>query len=288
MALNRPGTHVNVQIRHRKGMWRLEYLPTSMKKNTNSSDSAPKLKRVAPAPASARRGVSRTSPTAAAASGDISAPGGIEDIREAVSRLKRERILATAVELFHQNGLNNTTLEAVAERMNVTKPFIYSHFKSKNELLAEICAQGIRAALEALNRVVASTGSATEKVRALTHAFMLAVIENQGHIAIYTREQKHLSPEDSAAIDNMRREFDRKLCAMIQDGVETGEFTVEDVQLASLAIGGIVSWSYVWYRPEGRLEPEETAERIADLVLAMLHAKPVRRKRTPVAGSAIA
>ncbi len=218
---------------------------------------------------------------------DRPAPGGFEDIREAVSRLKRERILATAVELFHKNGLGNTTLEAVAERMNVTKPFIYSHFRSKNELLAEICAQGIRASLDALNRVVAAPGTATEKVRALTRAFMLAVIENQGHIAIYTREQKQLSREDNEAIDSMRREFDHKLCAMLQDGVETGEFVVDDVQLASLAIGGIVSWSYVWYRPSGRLEPEETAERIANLVLAMVHAKPARRKRSQPANAAI-
>jgi AcrR family transcriptional regulator len=57
---------------------------------------------------------------------------GFDDIREAVTRLKRERILATAVELFHKNGLNNTTLEAVAERMNVTKPFIYSHFLERD------------------------------------------------------------------------------------------------------------------------------------------------------------
>ena len=222
----------------------------------------------------------RVAPAATGTAPSIAA-GGIEDIREAVTRLKRERILATAVELFHSNGLSNTTLEAVADRMNVTKPFIYSHFKSKNELLAEICAQGIRASLEALNRVVATTGSATDKVRALTRAFMLAVIENQGHIAIYTREQKHLSKADSTAIDNMRREFDRKFCALLTEGVAAGEFVVDDVQLASLAIGGVVSWSYVWYRPGGRLTPEETADRIADLVLSMIQAKPGRRKRSP-------
>jgi AcrR family transcriptional regulator len=233
-----------------------------------------------PTPKRATRTSTRVAP---AATGTLStgAPRGIEDIREAVTRLKRERILATAVELFHSNGLSNTTLEAVADRMNVTKPFIYSHFKSKNELLAEICAQGIRASLEALNRVVATTGSATDKVRALTHAFMHAVIENQGHIALYTREQKHLSKADSTAIDNMRREFDRKFCALLSEGVAAGEFVVNDVQLASLAIGGVVSWSYVWYRPGGRLTPEETADRIADLVLSMIQAKPGRRKRSP-------
>ena len=210
-------------------------------------------------------------------------PNPPEDIRDAVSRLKRERIIATAVELFYDNGLSNTTLEAVADQMNVTKPFIYSHFKSKSELLAEICSRGIRASLDALNRAVASGGSATDKLQLLARDFMLAVLSNQAHIAIYNREEKHLSPADSERINDMRREFDRKFCALLNEGVATGEFVVDDVQLTSLAIGGIVSWSYVWYRSNGRLTPAETADRVADLVLSMVQAKAGRRKRARAA-----
>ena len=206
-----------------------------------------------------------------------------EDIRDAVSRLKRERIIATAVELFYNNGLSNTTLEAVADQMNVTKPFIYSHFKSKSELLAEICSRGIRASLDALNRVVASEGSATDKLAALARDFMLAVLSNQAHIAIYNREEKHLSPEDGEAINDMRREFDRKFGALLSEGVASGEFAVDDVQITSLAIGGIVSWSYVWFRPNGRLTPAETADCVANLVLSMVQAKATRRKRARAA-----
>ncbi len=222
----------------------------------------------------AARGTERSAPVSA------DAP---EDIRDAVSRLKRERIIATAVELFYNNGLSNTTLEAVADQMNVTKPFIYSHFKSKSELLAEICSRGIRASLDALNRVVSSEGSATDKLQALVRDFMLAVLSNQAHIAIYNREEKHLLPEDGETINEMRREFDRKFCALLSEGVASGEFTVDDVQITSLAIGGIVSWSYVWYRPSGRLTPAETADHVAGLVLAMVQAKPTRRKRTRAA-----
>ena len=210
------------------------------------------------------------------AAADANAP---EDIRDAVSRLKRERIIATAVELFYNNGLSHTSLEAVAEQMNVTKPFIYSHFKSKSDLLAEICSRGIRASLDALNSAVSIEGTPTDKMQALARDFMLAVLENQAHIAIYNREEKDLLAPDRDAINEMRREFDRKFCALLDEGVAAGEFVIEDVALASLAIGGIVSWSYVWYRPNGRLSRIETADRVADLVMSMIQAKPARRKR---------
>ena len=229
----------------------------------------------APRPTAVAKSLRRRDP-AALVEVDADAP---EDIRDAVSRLKRERIIATAVDLFYTNGLGNTTLEAVADKMGVTKPFIYSHFKSKSELLAEICSRGIRASLDALDRAVASEGTATEKMQTLARDFMLAVLSNQAHIAIYNREEKHLSPADSDAINAMRREFDRKFCALLNEGVAAGEFSVDDVQLTSLAIGGIVSWSYVWYRPKGRLSPAETADRVADLVMAMVQAKPARRRR---------
>ena len=232
-----------------------------------------------PATARAARAPTRSAAERAAGA-NSNAP---EDIRDAVSRLKRERIIATAVELFYNNGLSNTTLEAVADQMNVTKPFIYSHFKSKSDLLAEICSRGIRASLDALNRAVASEGSPTDKLALLARDFMLAVLSNQAHIAIYNREEKHLSPADSEAINDMRREFDRKFCALLKEGEATGEFVVDDVQLTSLAIGGIVSWSYVWYRPNGRLMPSETADRVADLVLSMVQAKAARRKRSRTA-----
>ena len=127
--------------------------------------------------------------------------------------------------------------------------------------------------LDVLDRVVASKGSATEKLRIFSHDFMIAVIENKSHIAIYTREEKHLSEESNQAIQKMRREFDRKFGTLLAQGVKDGEFEVEDVQLTSLAIGGIISWSYVWYRPEGRLSKEKTADHIANLVLAMVKAK---------------
>jgi len=57
-------------------------------------------------------------------------------IRDEVIALKRERTITAAVELFYERGYENTTLDAVAERLGVTKPFIYAHFRSKTEPVA--------------------------------------------------------------------------------------------------------------------------------------------------------
>lgn len=196
-------------------------------------------------------------------------------IRDEVAALKRERILTAAVELFYERGYENTTLDAVAERLGVTKPFIYAHFSAKSELLAEICARGVAAALQAMEGALAMAGaSPTEKLDALGRRFVTAVLQSQKYIAIFTREEKNLLPRDYERISQMRRDFDRKLAGLLTEGTATGEFRIADPRLAALAIGGMVGWAYVWYRPQGRLSVEALAEEMAALVLAMAQARP--------------
>ena len=210
-----------------------------------------------------------------------------EDIRDAVLRLKSERIVGAAVELFYTQGFTNTTLEQVADAINVTKPFIYAHFRSKAELLADICSRAIKVAHDALNRVTADQASATVKLETLVRDFMMAVLDHQPHAVIYSREETHLNPEDREAINVLRREFDRRFAALLQEGVAAGEFVVEDVPLTALAIGGIVGWSPVWYRSGGRLTQAQAAQRVATLVLAMVGAKvPANSADVPVASPA--
>ena len=194
-------------------------------------------------------------------------------IRDEVTALKRKRTIAVASELFYERGYENTSLDAIAERMGVTKPFIYAHFTSKAELLGEISARGIASALAALDGGLASLkDTATERLAEVGKRFVVAVLRSQRDIAIMTREEKNLAPEDFRRISEMRRDFDRKLMRLLDDGVAAGEFDLADTRMATLAIGGLVSWAYVWYRPGRRLTLEQTSEQLTELILSMVGA----------------
>jgi AcrR family transcriptional regulator len=201
-------------------------------------------------------------------------------LRDEIIALKRERILEVAVDLFYAHGYENTTLDAVAERLGVTKPFIYSYFKSKSDLLAEICQRAIRGSVEEMNAVLATVAGPVERLRRLGEVFTLTVLRSQKHIAIFAREEKNLAARDFKRISSLRREFDRKLNELLQEGCDAGAFRVADRELAALAIGGMVSWTYVWFRSGGRLAPEEIAQRMSDLIMALVRAElaPVGRR----------
>lgn len=206
-------------------------------------------------------------------------------IRDEVAALKRERTIEVAASLFYERGYENTSLDAIAERMTVTKPFIYAHFVSKAELLAEICARGIASALEALESVLAKApGSPRDRLQEVGRRFVTAVLTNQRYIAIFAREEKNLAAADFKRISDMRRTFDAKLVALLNEGVAAGEFKVADTRMAALAIGGMVSWAYVWYRDNGRFSVERLSDELAALMLSMVGAEPgepARPKRAP-------
>ncbi len=202
-------------------------------------------------------------------------------IKDEVAALKRERTISVAVELFYQRGYENTSLDAIAEQMSVTKPFIYAHFTSKAELLAEICSRGIGSALTALNGVLALPGSPADRLAEVGRRFVTAVLNSQQHIAIFAREEKNLTPTDFKRISDMRREFDHKLVSLLDEGVASGEFILPDTRMAALAIGGMISWAYVWYRPNGRLTLEQTRDELTALILVLAGVPPGARATAP-------
>lgn len=193
-----------------------------------------------------------------------------KSLREEVQALKRERVLMAAAELFYRNGYENTTLEAVGEALGVTKPVIYSHFATKADLLAEICARGISSSLAAMDLALKRESEPGAQLALLGDLFVRAVLANQMHIAIFAREEKNLRETDFRRISDLRRDFDRKLRDILRRGADVGVFDVADCELTALAIGGMVSWAYEWYRPNGRLSHDQIGREFSRLILNMV------------------
>ena len=196
-----------------------------------------------------------------------------DDVRLAVQHLKRERIVAAAVTQFEQRGFSQASLDAVAEQMGVTKPFIYTQFRSKSELLGEICSRAMRIALQAIDEALERYETPREQLEQFVRIMMLGILKSGKHLAIYMREEKNLSSEDYELIRELRREVDEKLVDVLKRGVKEGVFEVADPRLAALAIGGIATWVGVRMGQSARYSSEQVAEGIVPLVLSMSGAR---------------
>ena len=195
-------------------------------------------------------------------------------MREEITAYKRERILEEAVKLFYERGFSGTTLDDIAGKLGVTKPFIYTHFRSKVELLEAICRPTIEMSLEAIARAAEQPGTPSARLYDGIVNFTKVVLQRQANIAVHFREEKHLSADGLAEINTLRKRFDRVLSELLEEGAGAGEFKVVDVRVAALAIGGMVSWAYTWYQPDGRLPIDEVGQKMAHFALQMVGVQP--------------
>ncbi len=200
--------------------------------------------------------------------------GAPQKLRAEVAAYKRRRILEEASHLFFQHGYGSTTLDMVAERLHVTKPFIYSYYRNKSELLFEICQTGIQLSLAALDEALSAKIGPVERLKLLVDMVARLVIENQEYIVVYQREEKNLQPEDARAIRVMRKDFDHRVAELLLEGKRAGVFEVEDASLTASSINGMITWLSIWYVPGGRLSVSEIVSHSIKLVLKMVAPTP--------------
>src|SRR3954447_913821 len=84
---------------------------------------------------------------------------------------KREAVLKTAAQLFLEKSYSRTSLNDVAERLNITKPALYHYFRNKEEILLECYRLGTGLIAEILNDIETHCGTGLEKVEAFIYAY---------------------------------------------------------------------------------------------------------------------
>lgn len=203
-------------------------------------------------------------------------------MRNSVDRYKRELIVNAAEELFFTKGFMQTSMTGIAQHLAVGKPTIYQHFKSKGELLSEVCNRTTEFAADIARLSLGQDSTPPEKIRRIVRELSLTVMENRCSLAVLFREVKHLPPEERTRLARNYHEFNNFVSEILTEGMHSGDFRSVDLTVAVHAISGAASWIFTWYHSDGRLSPEQIAEEMADLAVGMIQVgegqTPPRRK----------
>jgi AcrR family transcriptional regulator len=191
-------------------------------------------------------------------------------LKEEISEFKRRRIKETACHMFYCNGYQATTIDALAKKLDVTKPFIYSYFKNKSELLYEICQTGVSLSLSAIEPIQKMSNTSSEKLKLAVDDVVRIVVAHQEYIVVYEREEKNLDPHLSHNIRKQRRLFDHRICAILQSGCEAGEFAIRNPIMTATTISGMMTWVAFWYSPYGRWSDAEITAHVMDMIMAVV------------------
>ena len=92
-------------------------------------------------------------------------------LRDELRSFKRERIIEEAQRLFYERGYRGTSLDAVAEALDMTKPFVYAVYARKVDILVEISMRTLQRSLDTLRQARADGGSPTAQLQRFAMRF---------------------------------------------------------------------------------------------------------------------
>lgn len=185
-------------------------------------------------------------------------------------RAKRiDDILRTATGLLAERGYAATSLDEIAELLDLSKASLYHYFPSKEDLIMACLDRVGDETNRRLREVAASELSPRDRLRAAVRAQVLVLTRDQpAGAALYLRDVG-LPEAAQARLRTFVEQHDRLFRAIIDEGVRAGELHVADPAVARLLMHGAINYIPSWYSQSRRMSPERLADVVAGTLLQL-------------------
>ncbi|GHE64776.1 MULTISPECIES: TetR/AcrR family transcriptional regulator [Roseivirga] len=184
-----------------------------------------------------------------------------------VKKSRKQQIEEKATKLFREKGYAATSMRDLAQVLGIEAASLYSHIKSKEEILQKICFRMADQFFAAWKEVEKEQGSFSAKMEKAAIAHVKVITKDTDASAVFFHEWRHLSEPHLSEFLMMREDYEGRFKTIIRNGIENGEFEKVDEKFMMLTILSSLNWTYNWYKPTGSLRPEEIGKQLANLIL---------------------
>ncbi len=160
--------------------------------------------------------------------------------REAQNKLKQEAFFKAGTRYFNRKGFSGTSLDEIAEFLNVSKGAFYYHIKSKDDLLAHCYEYSLDKQELAYKQIQATHDSGLQKIVHACHALFILQNSEQGPLIRYNTITA-LDEERRKPILRRTRNANRILREFVEQGLEDGSIRPINTLVAENLITGSVN-----------------------------------------------
>lgn len=171
--------------------------------------------------------------------------------RERQKAETRQAILDAARELFVAEGVEATTMRAIAAKIGYTPTAIYHHFRDKDALIVELCMADFSALGQAMYNI-GTIADPVERLRRMGMAYTDFALENPSQYRfMFMTQLDHQLIDPAGETMNMPDEDAYQfLFATVQEGIDKGLYRADltdPVELAQMFWGGIHGVIALWF-----------------------------------------
>lgn len=187
--------------------------------------------------------------------------------RSAKWKERRDAIIDTSATVFARRGYHATGIAELCEVNGFGKGAFYYYIGSKEELLAAIHDRVMDEVMVGADRVVAAGGSPSAQLEMLGTELLDVIHRYPDHVWVFLHEFPALTDARADQFRTRRREYERRVEAVLQAGVDTGEFRAVDPWLTARAWLGMHNYTYLWLKAGGAVSARDVARPFADIFL---------------------
>jgi AcrR family transcriptional regulator len=178
---------------------------------------------------------------------------------------QRDRILALAIAAFAEIGYPSASMAQLARACGTSKARLYHYFPSKASLLFESLDRYTRRLLEVVESVRARGLTPREELAELVRALMVAYRDSRERHVALLNEVKFLAPEQRERVQAQQRAVvDAMADTLLRVAPE--RFAPDERKPATMALFGMINFTFAWLRPDGPMSHERYAELVIDLL----------------------
>lgn len=165
-------------------------------------------------------------------------------IREEVSEARR-RVLDAANALFVEHGFKAVSMQQIANAAQITKATLYHHFRSKEDLFADVVKDAMTQSGEDIAQALAAGGTPAEQLARAAEQLFARTHSDFGRLMTDVHEQ--LEPELRRRLLVEQAMPWERFRDVMRDAVDRGDLPPVDSDLAISMFVGMV-WGQIWLR----------------------------------------
>jgi len=186
----------------------------------------------------------------------------------AVNLSRKEQVIRSAAELFREKGYAASSMRDLAQKLGIEAASLYSHIKSKEEILQHLCFDMAAEFRKSLMEVEKKNVSATEKLKLGIIGHIQVMAKDLTASAVFMNEHRHLSQPYLREFLLLRINYINRFKAIIEDGTRNGEFKdTIDKKLAVMTLFSSLNWMPMWYDPSSKIDPQNLGQQLADMLV---------------------
>jgi TetR/AcrR family transcriptional regulator, cholesterol catabolism regulator len=195
-------------------------------------------------------------------------------IKSGKNGTRKEVIIEKATHLFLEKGFAAASMRDLAEHVGVEAASLYNHIQSKSEILQEICFKVANDFITHLEQVESSERSDLAKIEILIRFHIRMMMDEYECIYISDHEWRHLPEPYLSNFLNQRRQYRKRLAAIIENGIKAGEMKQIEPYVAVLTILSAISGIESWQRSRKTISEADMEENMVKFLVEGLKEHP--------------